>query len=291
MMKKNLVLITLLAIFLIYSIIIPVGNAYPGDGDCQDYHTVTPIEVPIDNTANIILDGVANEEFWSKSENQVGKVTIPLASINIPSNPPDLLIYMNATFIVNSDSLYILCQWEDNTTSPEEYYTDAITFCWDINVVNFSAYYESGMSTAHMGGGRVDSWKWYHHTSILSGISYQCIDDCFEDDGWVDLNPELSQVNAAFTAITNTSYTLEISRPLVTNEEYDVQFNQNKGYLFNVAIYDNDLHENHAMSWTYSLDLDFGTTPTIPGYFIIILAITMIGTIAFLQKKQLKIIK
>lgn len=99
-------------------------------------------------------------------------------------------------------------------------------------------------------------------------------------------------MNAAFKIITNVSYTLEISRSLVTNEEYDVQFNENKGYLFNVAIYDNDLHDNHAMSWTYSLDLDIETlNPSIPGYILLIMVITMVGIIAFFQKNRLKIIK
>lgn len=291
-LKKKSILIILVVIFSIYSIKIPTTNAYPGDGDCQDYHTITPIDVPIDNSANIILDGIANEEFWSKPENQIGKKTIPLASIRYDSNPPDLLIYMNATFIMNTYSLYILCEWMDNTTSPEDYVADGILFCWDINVVNFSAYYPFGMSTEHMGGGRIDSWKWYHYTSISSGVPTLCLDECFEDDGWVNPNPELSQVNTAFKAITNVSYTLEISRLLVTNEEYDVQFNKNKGYLFNVAIYDNDLHENHAMSWTYSLDLDIETlNPSIPGYISLLMVITMIGIIVILQKNRLKIIK
>lgn len=286
-------LITIFLVIFSFTIInFPLANAYPGDGDCQNYHNITPIEVPIDNSANIILDGVPSEEFWSKSENQMGKVVIPLASIRYDSNPPDLLIYMNATFIMNTNSLYILCEWMDNTTSAEYYVADGILFCWNINVVNFSAYYPSGMSTEHMGGGRVDSWRWYHYTSISSGIPTLCYDECFEDNGWVNPNPELSQVNAAFKAISNVSYTLEISRSLITNEEYDVQFNQNKGYLFNMAIFDNDLHENHAISWTYSLDLDFGTLPpSIPGYFNIIMFLAMIGIIATFQKKRLKMIK
>ena len=90
---------------------------------------------------------------------------------------------MNATFVMSSTHLYILCEWEDNTTIPEDYVTDAVLFCWNMDVVNFSAYFPTGMSTAHMGGGRVDSWKWHHHTTVSSGIPSLCIDDCFEDDG------------------------------------------------------------------------------------------------------------
>ncbi|MHA1500164.1 MAG: hypothetical protein ACTSRT_21780 [Promethearchaeota archaeon] len=60
-MKKKQILFTLIVILLIYSINNPIGNAYPGDGDCQDYHTIAPIEVPRDNSANIILNGVENE--------------------------------------------------------------------------------------------------------------------------------------------------------------------------------------------------------------------------------------
>jgi len=290
-LKKKSIIIILTVFFSIYSIKIPITNAYPGDGDCQNYHTVTPIDVPIDNSANIILDGVANEDFWSKPENQIGKKTIPLASISYDSNPPDLLIYLNATFIRNSHSLYILCEWMDNTTSAEDYVADGILFCWNINVINFSAYFPYGMSTEHMGGGRVDSWKWYHFTSISSGVPTLCSDECFEDDGWVNPNPELSQVNAAFKVVTNVSYTLEISRSLVTNEEYDVQFNMDKDFLFNLAIYDNDLHDNHAMSWTYSLDLNIvPINPSIPGYINILMVITMIGFIVIMQNRRAKII-
>ncbi|MHA1500165.1 MAG: hypothetical protein ACTSRT_21785 [Promethearchaeota archaeon] len=51
-------------------------------------------------------------------------------------------------------------------------------------------------------------------------------------------------------------------------------------------------NENHAMSWTYSLDLDFGISPpAIPGYIVILMVMTMIGIIVILQKKKLKIIK
>ncbi|MFX0075350.1 MAG: hypothetical protein ACFE96_07905, partial [Candidatus Hermodarchaeota archaeon] len=230
---------TILLVLIGFITICSFGMAYPGDGDCRDYHEIIKINVPIDNSANIILDGVASEDFWSKPENQIGNVSIPLASIRYnDSVPPDHLLNMSATFIMNAQSLYILCQWEDNTISPEDYVTDGLLFCWNINVINFTAYYPFGMSTEHMGGGRIDCWKWYHHTSISSGIPSLCEDDCFQDDGWITSNPELSQVNAAFTYVSKVSYTLEISRPLATNEEFDVQFTENGEYLFNVAIYD-----------------------------------------------------
>jgi hypothetical protein len=271
-MKKQYIHFFLIGIIIALSYLLgfQIGIAYPGDGDCQHYHGITTIDIPIDNSANIILDGKANEAFWSKPENQIGNLIIPLASIRMDSNPPDLLIYMNATFVMNAEYLYILCKWEDNTTAPEDYYADALLFCWNIDVVNFSAYYLSSMSTEHMGGGLIDSWKWYHHSSISSGIPSLCVDDCFGDNGWVDPNPEVSQVYTAFTYVANESYTVELKRSLTTNEEYDVQFNEKKDYLFNVAIYDNDLHENHAMSWTYSLNLTEETAPApvIPGYLI-----------------------
>jgi hypothetical protein len=288
-LKKKIVILVIIAFFTISSI----GNAYPGDGDCRNYHEIIQIDVPIDNSANIVLDGVANEDFWSKPKNQIGNVTIPLATIRYnDSKPPDRMLNMSAIFIKNNQNLYILCQWEDNTTSAEVYVTDGLLFCWDINVINFTAYYPFGMSTDHMGGGKIDSWKWYHHSSVSSGIPFLCEDDCFQDDGWINPNPELSDVSAAFTCVSNVSYTLEISRPLVTGEEYDVQFNNHKEYLFNIAVYDNDLHENHLMSWTCSLDLTVETPPpSIPGYLpLIMMTLTTIGIILLLLQKRLKII-
>jgi hypothetical protein len=59
-----------------------------------------------------------------------------------------------------------------------------------------------------------------------------------------------------------------------------------------MAIYDNDVHENHAMSWTYNLDLTEETAPTpvIPGYLIslVVFNLIIIGIISILQINRKK---
>ena len=66
-MKKTK-LISLLTITLtVFSSLLYIFNgiAYPGQGDCSDYHNITYIDVPTDTNAEIILDGNPSEEFWT----------------------------------------------------------------------------------------------------------------------------------------------------------------------------------------------------------------------------------
>jgi hypothetical protein len=257
-MKKihNIALILSLSISSIFfiSFMADSSTAYPGEGDCSQYHGITYIDIPIDNDADILLDGAPSEPFWSNPANKDGVIAIPLAKIQSGPEIPEIYT-LNATFIMNNEYLYIFCKWNDNTPlynyPPEK---DGIAFCWDINTPNFTAYYAMDMNTRGMGNGSVDAWRWDYTDSLTPGIIHLFGDDCFNEDGWIDGNPEANSIEAAFTS-TSESYNLEFKRKLNTNEQYDVQFTEKKLYKFNIAIFNDSHYEDHIISWTYALDL------------------------------------
>jgi hypothetical protein len=239
----TVILITFTPLCYIFSV-----AAYPGDGDCSAYHGITYIDVAFNSDAEIVLDGVPSENFWNNP------TEILLAEIEAEGVIPELYS-LNISFVMNNDYLLILCQWEDSTplddNPPEQ---DGIAFCWDIDTINFSAYYVSDMNTLHMGNGSIDAWRWIYQDITSPGEEHLCGDDCFNENGWVQGNPEAKNIEVAFTNNSN-SYILEMRRKLNTNEIYDVQFTEKKVYKFNIAVLNNDHDEEHAISWTYALDL------------------------------------
>ncbi|GAJ23015.1 unnamed protein product, partial [marine sediment metagenome] len=58
-----------------------------------------------------------------------------------------------------------------------------------------------------------------------------------------------------------------------------VQFDENKQYKFNLGIMNDGSHEDHAVSWTYALDLTKDVPPIISSYFIPIFLIICAVTI------------
>lgn len=284
MIKVNSILITFL-ICLTSSLYISNIVAYPGDGDCSNHHGVTYINVPIDSKAEIVLDGVPSEEFWTTTADPTEVI---LAEIEPPGVIPELYS-LNISFVMNNEYLFVLCKWEDNTplddNPPEQ---DGIAFCWDISTINFSAYYVSDMNTLNMGNGSVDAWRWIYQDTISPGEEHLCGDDCFNEDGWVQGNSEAKNIDVAFTNDSN-SYTLEMRRKINTNEIYDVQFTQKKVYKFNIAVLNNDHDEEHAISWTYALDLR-EPEQNIWGYnpVIILFSISIMVSVIYLIKRKKK---
>jgi len=264
--------------------------SWPGWGDCTDYHKVTYLTPLYKADVGITLDGVASESIWTDPYNDNGTLSVPLAGEI--GTPGFYVVILNMTFVMDDQYLYILCQWEDNSTKPDlggnNY--DGLYFCWNINVPNFSAYFEGGMDTAEMGGGDVDCWEWTClEGSPPNGSTYFCRDTCFGTTGWYDPNLEIKDVQIGYTYVTNDLYTLEIKRKLVTNDNYDVQFNENKLYKFNLGIMNDGSHEDHAVSWTLALDLTRDVLPIISNYYIPILLIICSVTIflILLNKKSI----
>jgi hypothetical protein len=285
-MKKTKFVILIIISTLFMTYIFNFASAWPGDGDCREEHGITSFDIIYDRSANLKLDGVPTESFWEKEENQEAKIQIPLATE--PNTPYFFVVYLNATFIRNDEYIYILCQWKDNTTKPNigNLY-DGLYFCWNINCPNFSANFESGMDTASMGSGDVDSWDWdINQATPPNGTSMEMGDFCFGEKGWYSPNLENQDVSIAYTHKKDEYYTVEIQRKLVTNDEYDVQFDETKEYLFNMGVMNDGRHADHAVSWTYAMKLK---TPSISGYYpnliLIIGLITMISVFLFERKR------
>jgi hypothetical protein len=282
-MKKKKSLIISFYVLLCVINILPFSIGHWGRGDCTKWHPLQFIDIPYDPDAEVNLDGLPIESFWRSEKNKRGNLIIPLAS-NI--NESDFfIVYLNATFILSDDYIFILFEWNDNTTIPiGGDISDGLYICWNINVLNFSAYFIYGMDTSHMGGGNVDCWSLnINQDSPPNGSSYFCQDLCFGDNGWYNPNLEFEDVLIAYTYVENQSYSLEMIRKIKTDDnEYDVQFDQKIVYKFNIAIMDNGDHEDHALSWTYAFDF---RPKIIYGYLPELTMVIGIVSIAVIIKK------
>jgi len=290
--RNVLKLFTLIfSILILINIIFPTVIAFPPDGDCKDYHKVVNIIPYYEKSASINLDGLSNEDFWIEHthENENGTLIIPLASESY--GPDFFVVYVNMTFVVTDTYLYILCQWFDNSTKPDlgASIYDGLYFCWNINVPNFSAYFSTGMSTLDMGGGDVDSWDWSClYSSPPNCSSYFCRDMCFGTYGWYSPSLETEDVEVAYTYRTNISYTLEIKRKLITNDPYDVQFDQSKIYKFNMGIMNDGNHLDHAISWTHALDLRSPESSAVIHAYNIIMILSFSAVVLVIIKGNIK---
>lgn len=253
-----------LLIFIFFGVfIIPVSVGYYGDGDCTHTHELKILNVNYNPDAEIILDGCPNESFWEGSTE-----TSLSHQINLSKNinePNFYLITLNITFVRNNNYLLILCEWKDNTTLPD-LGNDGLYFCWNIDVPEFSAYYPGGMDTSHMGGGYIDSWL--KIITSLNQTNGNLKDQSFGPDGYTTEN-DLITIEMGYKTKINESYCVEIRRELITTDnQYDVQFNQNILYKFNLGIMDDAVHgEEHAISYTHALDFGFKTN-AITGYYL-----------------------
>ena len=291
-MKKSNLLSIILYIILFGTLYLPSINGYWGQGDCRNAHPLQFINIPTDPNAEIQLDGIASEPFWKSEQNEVGNLIIPLAS-NINSSNFHI-VYLNATFILSNSYILILLEWADNSTMPiGGDISDGLYICWNIDVVNFSAFFIFGMETSHMGGGNVDCWSLnINQDCPPNGSSYFCQDLCFGDHGWYNPNVEFEDVSIAYNYVENKSYTVEMMRKISTDDiGYDVQLNQEIIHKFNMAIMDNGDHEDHALSWTYAFD--FRTEVVIQGYLpnlmLIFSVISLVIIIEKLIQKKIKI--
>ncbi|MBD3195622.1 MAG: hypothetical protein GF317_11230 [Candidatus Lokiarchaeota archaeon] len=255
-------------------------SAYYGDGDCSQYHGTTIIDIPVDNDAVISLDGEKTESFWTDHSNQNGIMSILLSEERMSTGETPKINTLNATFIMNQNSIYIFCEWFDSTPGPETPLKDEICFCWNINTPNFSAFYESTMDTVGMGGGKLDSWRWKYPNDDVTDMG------C-DEQGWE--SGEIEHVQGKYIySESEDKYSLELRRDINTNDEYDVQFNQNKLFLFNIAIFNDSTHDQHAISWTYGLDLRSRPPSTIgfpPGLWIPVLIFFLLVNLIYLKKK------
>ncbi len=262
--------------------------AYPGEeGSCLEEHGITCINIPFREHIQINIDGSSNDPTWNELKNET--VRVPLASDERETE--FYVVYMNLTTVLDASNIYILCTWNDTTTVKGIALNyDGLFFCWNISVPQFSAEFWDGMDTIEMGGGKVDSWTWdsYNHGEV--GEEQEGKDMCFSEKGWLAKSIESQDIIVAYTFKENQSYTVEIRRKLQTNDEYDVQFDKVGEYLFNMGVVDNGYHQDHAISWTYLLNItELGTPAVIPGFsyeFLLYMGLTTSLIIITFQRKH-----
>lgn len=291
--------ILILIVIVIYCKI-PFSISYPGDGDCKKYHGVSDISINYFENSEIKLDGVSNETFWNDIKNRNGFFTIPTANILGP--PGSEITDVNLIFATNKQYLYIYCEWNDTSTKPSGINIfDGIFFCWNINTPNFTSYYPNDMNTEHMGGGLVDTWGFtsYYGDGNQNYSSFLGADGCIKESGWN--SAESKDVEIGLSYIVDKSYSIEIKRKLITNDNYDIQFYEGKSYHFNIGLFNDGYDIDHTVSWTYKIfflseDDDKSSknddkTEIDIRYFIIIGSISIILIIAFIIYYKSKIAK
>jgi len=284
---------TSIIILLFYNSLL-LGYPGQGPGDCKKYHETIHLDVYYDPKAFIIIDGIDNEDFWHVSGKN-NSIVIPVASEY--GTPNFFIRYINMSFVHSDTHLFILASWEDSTPLSR---WDQFSMCWNINMSNYTAAFYQGMRTGPYGGGDVDTWQWGYRIGKENGSSYNGYDTCFGDDGWYPHNSEISQIETGMiygTWFNDTNrYQIEISRPLTTGEQYDVQFEEKTIYEFTIAILDNEYGtgegEDHAISWIYALHFSEFPAPIISGYqlgFTLFILIFLTGLIIIWKRKFIAI--
>jgi hypothetical protein len=257
-MKKFKILFILINIFFINVLFIPSYIlAYPVyGGDCTDQHGITKIKPLYYSNIDIDLDGIANDSFWINAKNQNKLIQIPTAPMNGGMGKVNITI--NVIIVLTNEYILINCEWFDNTTKPSGIKVyDGLFFCWNIDTPHFTSYYPYYfMNTSHMGGGKIDSWgaTFYSGDKHENNSNFEGDDKCIQTNGW-HTDKITDDVKIGFSYITDHLYSIEIKRKLSTNDQYDVQFNEEKLYLFSIGAIDDSYGFDHSISWIYALDL------------------------------------
>lgn len=281
LMKKRLGLMGFL--FLIMITICSPTLAYPDeDGSCRDEHGVSLIDAIYDAEISLTIDGDDTDSAWT--EYSAFKINVPLASDSRETE--FYVVYMDVLILLDNQYLYILCEWDDTTTQRGVALNyDGLFFCWNIDVPNFSSEFWDGMYTEDMGGGTVDSWSWYYGPAAAEpGTEYEGKDMCFGNNGWYALSIEDQDVLVAYSYEEGESYLVEMRRKLITGDKYDVQFDHIGVYDFNMAVINDGYHQDHAISWTYGLNIE-ELPPSIPGYPLLAIILLSLSSISIIISK------
>ena len=279
------------SIFINFSIGVK-GDWGISDDDCSTHHGITRHYGRYIKTPNITLDGIESQgESWNQED--VHEYRIPMTN-HYESNM-HFKSYMFIKYIYDNSSLYLKARWNDSTPIDRQ---DQIFFCWNINCSNFtvSQFLESGAMKTVENGSRVDSWTWIR-LSQNNGSQMNMFDGGYGFDGWLDIE-ESNDPTISFTSgisINNEGYyQVELYRSLTTNEpDVDIQFEHNNTYRFSTGMGDSIGSNEHAISWTYELDLSNTIDPTFTNYlpigigissFVILFSIGVIFTLIYKMK-------
>ena len=269
-MKYKLAKTIILTLTLSSLLIVNFQGSVKGDWgrsneDCSSYHGITRHYGRYIESPNITIDGIFSpDESWNNPD--VYEYIIPMA--NHYESTMRFKSYMHIKYIYDETSLYILACWNDSTPINRQ---DQLFICWNINCSNFtvSQFLESNAMKTTENGTRVDTWTWMK-LSQANGTQTNMFDGSYGSDGWLDIeennDPIISYISG--TWINNSGhYQVEIKRSLLTDEpDIDVQFEHNNTYRFSTGVGDSIGSNEHAISWTYELDLTNSTEPIVIDY-------------------------
>ena len=230
------------------------GDWGASEDDCSTNHGITRQYGRYIKSPNITIDGIeSKDESWNQED--VYEYKIPVANNYYSSMR--FKSYMFIKYIYDDVNLYIKARWNDSTPIDRQ---DQLFFCWNINCTNFtvSQFLESGAMKTVENGSRVDSWTWMRRTQ-KSGSQINMFDGSYGYDGWLNIEESNDPILSFTSGIwTNNEgyYQVELYRSLTTNEpDVDIQFEHNNTYRFSTGVGDSIGSNEHAISWTYELDL------------------------------------
>jgi hypothetical protein len=218
--------------------------------------------------SEIVLDGVADESFWSEDP-WFREARIPVAN----SDHDELFIKI--IFAQNSTHLFIYVLWEDvavgGSDTARYSAADGFAIMWNTNSsLDLPEDYFSGMKTTEPGH-VVDNWVWKADAGAATDatglnttagekalIGGNTLDTAFGNTGWDDDLDTSQDVMAAATWGSQSSrdshhYLLEMARPLITDDPSDVQFDKIGNYEFEIAIYNETSAGSHLISFEHSV--------------------------------------
>jgi hypothetical protein len=232
----------------------PATNSNINPSPAQSVSYIPCNAVYIQNP-DITLNGAGNESCWQNPA--VTQYNIPCQSIQ---GYGVFMSIVQVQFIYDASNLYVLATWNDSTIKGTEDMQDGISFCWNINCVNFSStmFAQPNEMETQNASAMIDNW-WWESQNLPNGSAYQLDDNAIQSTGWYG-GSELENVNTAFNYVVlpngSSYYRLEIERALQDSSSYHCQFDHNGTYQFAVAVFDNDKGEDHAISDTYELDFE-----------------------------------
>ncbi|UYP48720.1 hypothetical protein NEF87_005005 [Candidatus Lokiarchaeum ossiferum] len=268
-MKKqtNKKLLFPIVVFLGFILVSPISfiaaDWGDSDEDCMDHHGITRHYARYIANPEITLDGIGNESVWNRED--VYRYIVAAGSNN--QSEYYFKTYIHVQWVFDDTDLYILAGWNDNSFDLPVNQRDLFMLCWNINCTNYSVgmYLESNSMLTTEPGARVDNWLWARNTKANNSGVYDLIDQCHDDQSWLEAetgiyrDPEAAMIYGNWDYFTY-QYQLEIRRPLTTlSPDVDVQFsnfsNSTEGrYRFALATADITGGEAHAISWTHELD-------------------------------------
>jgi hypothetical protein len=243
-----------------------VAESFPGfhsNADCRtchSYYANVYNETLMDSS--VTVDGMADEAMWADGNTYGRTIEVPVGST---SNPREI-VFLLVTFGQNSTHFFIRVDWADptiNGTDQKGYEdSDGISFMFNIDNPNFDSGY--GMDRAP-GDTKVDVVTWKPGASMtgtqdleaetpIAITSDNLYDQHITDDSRNDDETNewtWAAVHGNVASHHEENYQLEMARPLTTDDEFDVQFDEPAYTEFAVILFNSTSGADHMVSPPY----------------------------------------